>query len=169
MKQHRKKTLSNRQCTSFHATGCHFKGPVALRPRLSPGLPIILLSLSSGYFQSALLLAHNQITAPQFIRRSFHSSWYKQVPTYYLLLFAIEAGDLPDSVKLMQRNWFYYTFTLYYTQEKITVLMFQSKKRTADTYTRTVLLLPKSTKHWHYCFLFHDSSPWRQGNTRQLR
>lgn len=25
------------------ATGCHFKGPVALRPRLSSGLPISIL------------------------------------------------------------------------------------------------------------------------------
>ena len=29
---------------------------------------------SSGYSQSASLLAHNRITAPQFIRRSLHSS-----------------------------------------------------------------------------------------------
>ena len=55
--------------------------------------------LSSGYSQSASLLAHNQITAPQFIRKSLHSSWYKQVPTHCLLLFAIEAGDLLDLVK----------------------------------------------------------------------
>ena len=40
-----KKTLSDRQCTSFHATGCHFTGPVALRPRLSSGLPIVLFKL----------------------------------------------------------------------------------------------------------------------------
>ena len=53
----------------------------------------------------------------------------------------------------MQKNWFYYTLTFYYAQEKITVLTFKNKKRTADTYTRTVLLLPKSTQHWHYCFL----------------
>ena len=59
----------------------------------------ILYVLSSGYSQSASLLAHNRITAPQFIRRSLHSSWYKQVPTHCLLLFAIEAGDLLDSVK----------------------------------------------------------------------
>jgi hypothetical protein len=32
------------------------------------------IAMSSGYSQSALLLAHNQITAPQFIRRSLHSS-----------------------------------------------------------------------------------------------
>ena len=31
------------------------------------------IEMSSGYSQSALLLAHNQITAPQFIRRSLHS------------------------------------------------------------------------------------------------
>ena len=55
---------------------------------------------SSGYSQSASLLAHNRITAPQFIRRILHSSWYKQVPTHCLLLFAIEAGDLLDSVKI---------------------------------------------------------------------
>ena len=40
-----KKAPSHRQCTSFHATGCHFTGPVALRPRLSSGLPAILLNL----------------------------------------------------------------------------------------------------------------------------
>ena len=56
--------------------------------------------MSSGYSQSALLLAHNQITAPQFIRRRLHASWYKQVPTHCLLLFAIEAGDLLDLVKM---------------------------------------------------------------------
>ena len=39
------KKLSCRQYTSFHATGCHFTGPVALRPRLSSGLPISLLQL----------------------------------------------------------------------------------------------------------------------------
>ena len=38
----------------------------------------------SGYSQSALLLAHNRV---------------KQVPTHCLLLHAIEAGDLLDSVK----------------------------------------------------------------------
>ena len=31
-------TISNRQCTSFHATGCHFTGPLALRHRLSSAL-----------------------------------------------------------------------------------------------------------------------------------
>ena len=41
-----KKTLSYRQCISFHATGCHFTGPVALRLRLSSDLPIILFPLS---------------------------------------------------------------------------------------------------------------------------
>ena len=54
---------------------------------------------SSGYSQSASLPAHNQITAPQFIRRNLHSSWYKQIPTHCLLLFTIEAGDLLDLVK----------------------------------------------------------------------
>ena len=44
-------------------------------------------------------VALHRITAPQFIRRSLHSSWYKQVPTHCLSLFAIEAGDLLDSVK----------------------------------------------------------------------
>jgi len=38
--------LPNRQCTSFHAAGCHFTGPVALRLRLSSDLPIILFPLS---------------------------------------------------------------------------------------------------------------------------
>ena len=40
-----KKTLPNRQCISFHATGYHFTGPVALRHRLSPALLIISLYL----------------------------------------------------------------------------------------------------------------------------
>ena len=44
----------------------------------------------------------------------------------------------------MQKNWFYYTIALYCTQENIAVLTPKNKKRTADTYTRTVLLLPKS-------------------------
>jgi len=38
--------LPDRQCTSFHAAGCHFTGPVALRLRLSSDLPIILFPLS---------------------------------------------------------------------------------------------------------------------------
>ena len=37
-------------------------------------------------------VALHQITAPQFIRRSLHSSWYKQVPTHCLLLFATPQG-----------------------------------------------------------------------------
>ena len=64
---------------------------------------------SSGYSQSASLLAHNRITASQFIRRRLHSSWYKQVLTHCLLLSAIEAGDLLDSVKIIiyiQSNFF---------------------------------------------------------------
>ena len=32
-------------------------------------------------------VALHQITAPQFIRRSFHSSWYKQVPHPLLIVF----------------------------------------------------------------------------------
>ena len=36
-----KKALPNRQCTSFHATGCHFTGPIALRHSLSTALPRI--------------------------------------------------------------------------------------------------------------------------------
>ena len=47
---------------------------------------------SSGYSQSASLLAHNWITAPQFIRKSPHFSWYKQVLTHCLLLFATLQG-----------------------------------------------------------------------------
>ena len=35
---------------------------------------------SIEYSRSASLLVHNRITASQFIRRSLHSSWYKQVP-----------------------------------------------------------------------------------------
>ena len=47
---------------------------------------------SSGYSQSASLLAHNKITAPQFIRKNLHFSWYKQVLTHCLLLFATLQG-----------------------------------------------------------------------------
>ena len=47
---------------------------------------------------SSSLLAHNKITALQFIRRRFSSSWYKQVHALCLLLFAIKAGDLLNSV-----------------------------------------------------------------------
>ena len=47
---------------------------------------------SSGYSQSASLLAHNWITAPEFIRKSLHFSWYKQVLTHCLLLFATLQG-----------------------------------------------------------------------------
>ena len=54
----------------------------------------------SGCSQSASLLAHNRIAASQLIRSGLYHSWYKQVPTHCLLLFAIEAGDLLDSVKL---------------------------------------------------------------------
>ena len=54
----------------------------------------------SGYSQSASLLAHNRIAASQLIRSGLYHSWYKQVPTHCLLLFAIEAGDLLDSVKV---------------------------------------------------------------------
>ena len=53
----------------------------------------------SGYSQSASLLAHNRIAASQLIRSGLYHSWYKQVPTHCLLLCAIEAGDLLDSVK----------------------------------------------------------------------
>ena len=38
-------------------------------------------------------------------------------------------------------------------KKNLTALTHKNKKRTADIYTRTVLLLPKSTRHWHYCFL----------------
>ena len=89
-----KKALPNRQCTSFHTTGYHFTGPVALRPRLSSGLPISLLFLN-------------------FCKK-----------TGFIIL------------------WF---STVY--KKNITVLTPENQKRTADTYTRTVLLLSKSTKH----------------------
>ena len=47
---------------------------------------------SSGYSQSASLLAHNGITAPESIRKSLHFSWYKQILTHCLLLFATLQG-----------------------------------------------------------------------------
>jgi len=55
-----------------------------------------LVSESSGYSQSASLLAHNQIAATQLIRRGF---LIQASPHPCLLLFAIEAGDLLDLVK----------------------------------------------------------------------
>ena len=91
------KTLPNRQRISFHATGCHFTGPVALRRRLSSVLPISILE---------------------------HLKLYKK--TDFIIL--------PCST-LHKKN--------------LTALTLKNKKRTADTYTRTVLLLPKSTQH---CF-----------------
>ena len=49
-----------------------------------------------------------QIGYSQFIRRSLQSSWYKQVPTHCLSLFATSAEDLPDSV--------IFSFTMNYTK-----------------------------------------------------
>lgn len=57
----------------------------------------------SGYSQSISLLAHNLITAPQFIRRSLHFSWYKQVPIQRLFFYKIEARSLLDEVKWSSR------------------------------------------------------------------
>ena len=81
----------------------------------------ILYVLSSGYSQSASLLAHNRITAPQFIKRSLHSSWYKQVPTHCLLLFAIEAGDLLDSVKKWNITLFFSEILVHFLSRKGTI------------------------------------------------
>ena len=68
-----------------------------------------VLSRSQSDIRNPLsLLAHNRITAPQFIRRSLQSSWYKQVPTHCLSLFATSAEDLPDSV--------IFSFTMNYTK-----------------------------------------------------
>ena len=57
-----------------------------------------LVSESSGYSQSASLLAHNQIAATQLIRRGL-PLLIQASPHPCLLLFAIEAGDLLDLVK----------------------------------------------------------------------
>ena len=81
----------------------------------------ILYVLSSGYSQSASLLAHNRITALQFIRRSLHSSWYKQVPIHCLLLFAIEAGDLLDSVKKWNIALFFSEILVHFLSRKGTI------------------------------------------------
>ena len=48
---------------------------------------------------------HNRIAASQPIRSGLYHSWYKQVPTHCLLLCAIEAGDLLDSVKKSSPGW----------------------------------------------------------------
>ena len=45
------------------------------------------------------MICHNRVAASQLIRRSLHSSWYKQAPTHCLLLRAIEARVLLDSIK----------------------------------------------------------------------
>ena len=66
-----------------------------------PWTRLFVLLSQSDIRNPLSLLAHNQITASQFIRRGLYPFWYKQVPTHYLLLFAIEAGDLLDLVK----NW----------------------------------------------------------------
>ena len=50
------------------------------------------------------LLAHNQITASQFIRRGLYPFCYKQVPTHCLFLSAIEAADLLDLVNMSAVN-----------------------------------------------------------------
>ena len=78
-------------------------------------------SRQSGYSQSASLLVHNRIAASQLIRSGLYHSWYKQVPTHCLLLCAIEAGDLLNSVKkikyhevprmsIMSQGNFFYPF-----------------------------------------------------------
>ena len=72
---------------------------------------------------SASLLAHNQITAPQFIRRSSHSSCYKQVPIHCLLLFAIEEGAY-----LILLNRYQYSKKLYLLKacsHKLNILSFE--------------------------------------------
>ena len=52
-----------------------------------------VLSRSQSDIRNPLsLLAHNRITAPQFIRRGLYPSWYKQIPTHCLLLFATPQG-----------------------------------------------------------------------------
>ena len=60
-------------------------------------------SQSSGYSQSASLLAHSRITASQFIRWDLYPTWYKQVPTHHLMICTFEAGDLLDSIKIPVR------------------------------------------------------------------
>ena len=57
-----------------------------------------MIKKSSGYSQSASLLAHNQIAATQLIRRDL-PLLIQASPHPCLLLFAIEAGDLLDLVK----------------------------------------------------------------------
>ena len=58
-----------------------------------------MIKKSSGYSQSASLLAHNQIAATQLIRRGLPPLLIQASPHPCLLLFAIEAGDLLDLVK----------------------------------------------------------------------
>ena len=62
----------------------------------------------SGYSQSASLLAHNRVAASQLIRSGLYHSLYKQIPTHCLLLRAIEAGDLLDSVKKRSINTIFF-------------------------------------------------------------
>ena len=53
---------------------------------------------ASGSF---LMIFHNRAAASQLIRSCLYHSWYKQVPTHCLLLRAIEAEDLLDSVEII--------------------------------------------------------------------
>ena len=84
--------------------------------------------------------ALHQITAPQFIRRSLHSSWYKQVPTHCLLLFAIEAGDLLDLVK---RAKYFSMFISYIVSYQIDISLYHKKRqsRLLNFKSRSVLFL----------------------------
>ena len=63
-----------------------------LFPNKQPSIHPKLLWIISSNSNNPL-----QIGYSQFIRRSLQSSWYKQVPTHCLSLFATSAEDLPDS------------------------------------------------------------------------
>lgn len=62
---------------------------------------LIVFSSQADIRNPLSLLAHNRISAPHRIGRSLYPSWYKQVPTHFSLLFAIEAWNLLGSLKQM--------------------------------------------------------------------
>ena len=67
------KTLPNRQRISFHATGCHFTGPVALRRRLSSVLPqMFILFYHVMFFLVHSFLLYSKIYSKIFLHTSIH-------------------------------------------------------------------------------------------------
>ena len=107
----------------------------------------------SAYYLLPYLLLISKFVKKSTVKQTVHLILCNWLPFYRPCSFASQtfiwfADFLIITFKRMQKNWFYYTMALYCTQEKHYHFNVQKqKKRTADTYTRTVLLLPKSTQH----------------------